>query len=142
MYRHSQREGLFPEPSLSKVPTLTSSLRMDGKGCAGHPPDRPPVMIAATAIDKTGMADEVCHVLLGSSFLPVHFDGSASLMCSAAVSTGDPAYLCTIQLKRMFASKAFRNAGADALGFAGSFNRQRYSSPYPQSRSFSDSACC
>ena len=60
------------------------------QGCAGHPPDRPAVMIAATAIDKTTMAHEVCHVLLGSSFSPVHVDDSANLMCSAAVCTWRP----------------------------------------------------
>jgi peptidoglycan hydrolase-like protein with peptidoglycan-binding domain len=75
------------------------------QGCAGHLPDRPAVMIAATAVDKTTMAHEVCHVLLGKSFSPVHVGDSANLMCSAAVCTGDPAYLSAVQLKRIFASK-------------------------------------
>jgi hypothetical protein len=42
------------------------------QGCAGHPPDRAAVMIAASAVDKTTVAHEVGHVLLGSSFRPVH----------------------------------------------------------------------
>ncbi|MGA7391980.1 MAG: hypothetical protein WBL40_18695 [Terrimicrobiaceae bacterium] len=75
---------------------------MDGKGCT----DRPAVMTAATALDKTKMAHEVCRVLLGSRFLPVHVDDSVDLMCSAAVCTGDSAYLSTVQLKRIFASKS------------------------------------
>jgi peptidoglycan hydrolase-like protein with peptidoglycan-binding domain len=75
------------------------------QGCAGHLPDRPAVMIAATAFDKTTMAHEVCHVLLGKSFSPVHVGDSANLMCSSALCTGEPAYLSAVQLKRVFASK-------------------------------------
>ncbi|RDJ24957.1 hypothetical protein DWF00_17250 [Bosea caraganae] len=75
------------------------------QGCAGHAPTRPAVMIAASAIDKTTMAHEVCHALLGSHFVPVHTDDSANLMCNAAVCTGAPAYLTVSQLNRVFASK-------------------------------------
>ncbi len=75
------------------------------QGCAGHAPTRPAVMIAAAAVDKTTMAHEVCHAVLGSSFAPVHVDEDANLMCSAAVCTGDPAYLSVAQLNRVFASK-------------------------------------
>jgi peptidoglycan hydrolase-like protein with peptidoglycan-binding domain len=75
------------------------------QGCAGHAPDRPAVMIAATAIDKTTMAHEVCHVLLGSSFDPVHTDDNANLMCAAPVCTGRPAHLTVKQLDRILASK-------------------------------------
>jgi peptidoglycan hydrolase-like protein with peptidoglycan-binding domain len=75
------------------------------QGCAGHAPTRPAVMIAASAIDKTTMAHEVCHVLLGSSFAPVHVDEDANLMCSAPVCTGNPAFLSVAQLNRVFASK-------------------------------------
>lgn len=75
------------------------------QGCAGHAPTRPAVMIAASAIDKTTMAHEVCHAILGSSFRPVHTDDDANLMCNAAVCTGNPAYLTVAQLNRVFASK-------------------------------------
>jgi peptidoglycan hydrolase-like protein with peptidoglycan-binding domain len=75
------------------------------QGCAGHAPDRPAVMIAASAVDKTTMAHEVCHSILGSHFVPVHTDDSANLMCAAAVCTGAPAYLTVSQLNRVFASK-------------------------------------
>ncbi|AMJ62819.1 peptidoglycan-binding domain-containing protein [Bosea sp. PAMC 26642] len=86
-------------------------LRTDTKkgttlqGCAGHEPNRPAVMIAASAIDKTTMAHEVGHVLLGSSFDPVHTDDDANLMCNAPVCTGKPAYFTVKQLNRIFASK-------------------------------------
>lgn len=75
------------------------------QGCAGHAPTRPAVMIAASAIDKTTMAHEVCHALLGSSFAPVHTDDDANLMCNAPVCTGAPAHLTVAQLNRIFASK-------------------------------------
>ncbi|WP_395701370.1 peptidoglycan-binding protein [Aquabacterium sp.] len=75
------------------------------QGCAGHPPSQPAVMIASTAVDKTTMAHEVCHVLLGSSFAPVHVNEDANLMCAAPVCTGNPAFLGVAQLNRIFASK-------------------------------------
>ena len=107
---------------------------MDGKGCT----DRPAVMTAATALDKTKMAHEVCRVLLGSRFLPVHVDDSVDLMCSAAVCTGDSAYLSTVQLKRIFAIKRYETIRADALGF-----RSDFQVPTPITRRCSsDSACC
>jgi peptidoglycan hydrolase-like protein with peptidoglycan-binding domain len=75
------------------------------QGCAGTATDRPAVMIAATAVDKTTMAHEVCHILLGSGFVPVHDNDSRNLMCSAPVCTGNPAYLNDVQLKAIRASR-------------------------------------
>lgn len=75
------------------------------QGCAGHPPNQPAVMIAATATDKTTMAHEVCHVLLGASFAPVHVNEDANLMCGVPICTGNPAFLSVAQLNRIFASK-------------------------------------
>ncbi|HET6467582.1 MAG TPA: peptidoglycan-binding domain-containing protein [Geminicoccaceae bacterium] len=85
--------------------TLRKSNGETLQGCAGTTQVRPAVMIAATAIDKTTMAHEVCHVLLGSSFTPVHEADSKNLMCSAAVCTGNPAYLNDAQLKAIRASR-------------------------------------
>ena len=67
--------------------------------------DRPAVMIASSAVDKTTMAHEVCHVLLGSGFVPVHDNDSKNLMCCAPVCTGNPAYLNDAQLKAVRASR-------------------------------------
>jgi peptidoglycan hydrolase-like protein with peptidoglycan-binding domain len=78
--------------------TLKESKGNTLQGCAGHAPDRPAVMVASTAVDKTTMAHEVCHVLLGSSFTPVHVNDSKNLMCSAAICTGNPAVLADDQL--------------------------------------------
>jgi hypothetical protein len=75
------------------------------QGCAGHAPDRPAVMIASDAIDKTTMAHEVCHVLLGSAFTPVHEKDSNNLMCEAAICTGNPAVLNDTQLKQIRTSR-------------------------------------
>lgn len=75
------------------------------QGCAGHAPTRPAVMIAASAVDKTTLAHEVCHVLLGSAFVPVHEADSKNLMCEAAICTGNPASLTDAQLTKLRASK-------------------------------------
>jgi peptidoglycan hydrolase-like protein with peptidoglycan-binding domain len=75
------------------------------QGCAGSVPDRPAVMIAADAVDKTTMAHEVGHILLGSGFQPTHEADSKNLMCQAAVCTGNPAYLNDAQLKAIRASR-------------------------------------
>ena len=75
------------------------------QGCAGHAPNRPAVMIAASAVDKTTLAHEVCHVLLSSAFTPVHEADSKNLMCSAPVCTGNPATLTDAQLTKIRASR-------------------------------------
>ncbi len=98
----------FVGPNDVTVYFATVLRKKDGstlQGCAGHPPNQPAVMIAATAVDKTTMAHEVCHVLLGSSFAPVHVGEDANLMCTAPVCTGNPAFLSVAQLNRIFASK-------------------------------------
>lgn len=75
------------------------------QGCAGHAPSRPAAMVSATAIDKTTMAHEVGHVLLGSGFTPVHHPDSNNLMCEAAVCTGNPAFIDDKQLAAIRSSR-------------------------------------
>lgn len=104
------KQGVGPNDITVYFATVLRTGKTKGKdvtlqGCAGHAPNRPAVMIAAAAIDKTTMAHEVCHVLLGSSFEPVHTDDDANLMCSAPVCTGKPAHLTVKQLNRIFATK-------------------------------------
>jgi peptidoglycan hydrolase-like protein with peptidoglycan-binding domain len=48
-------------------------------GCGGHAKDRPACTIAARA-GAWDTAHEVCHVLLGSSFAPVHISDRRNLM--------------------------------------------------------------
>jgi hypothetical protein len=93
---------------------------MDGKGCT----DPPAVMIAATAPDKTTMALEVGNVLLGIELFAGARRGLGQF--GAAVCIGDSAYLSTVQLKRIFATKALRNDTGRRAGVS-----QRFSSPYP-----------
>ncbi len=95
-------------PNEIKVYYATTLRQKDGstlQGCAGSPPHRPAAMIAADAVDKTTMAHEVGHILLGSAFTPVHENDSKNLMCAAAICTGKPAYLTDTQLKAIRASR-------------------------------------
>jgi peptidoglycan hydrolase-like protein with peptidoglycan-binding domain len=99
------RQGVGPNDIL--VYFATTLRQLDGstlQGCAGHAPNRPAVMIASTAVDKTTMAHEVGHVLLGSSFTPVHVADSNNLMCSAAICTGNPPILTDDQLRAIRSS--------------------------------------
>jgi peptidoglycan hydrolase-like protein with peptidoglycan-binding domain len=75
------------------------------QGCAGTATSRPAVMIAAAAVDPTTLAHECCHVLLGSTFTPVHEKDSANLMCEAAICTGHPPTFTQAQIDRIKASK-------------------------------------
>jgi peptidoglycan hydrolase-like protein with peptidoglycan-binding domain len=94
------REGVGPNDIV--VYFATTLREQNGntlQGCAGHAPGKPAVMVAADAVDKTTMAHEVCHVLLGPKFSPVHVDGNTkNLMTGAAVCTGNPASLTDDQL--------------------------------------------
>ncbi len=78
------------------------------QGCAGSEQSRPAVMIASDAVDKTTMAHEVGHILLGSSFSPVHDIDARNLMCEAPICTGNPAYLNDAQLKAIRSSRFLR----------------------------------
>lgn len=96
------REGVGPNEIV--VYFATTLKEKDGttlQGCAGHRPGRPACMVAATAFDKTTMAHEVGHVLLGSSFTPVHETDTKNLMTGAPLCTGNPASLNDEQLKRI-----------------------------------------
>ena len=84
-------------------------------------------MIAATALDKTTMAHEVCDVLSGIEL----FAGARRRLgqFGAAVCIGDSAYLSTVQLKRIFASQSVQKRyGPTRWGFAAIFKS------LPQSR--------
>ncbi len=103
------KQGVKPDDvTVYFATTLRENDGSTLQGCAGHEPVRPACMVASDASDKTTMAHEVGHVLLGSSFAPVHVGDSANLMCEAAICTGNPAHLNPAQLKRIFASKFLR----------------------------------
>jgi len=71
------------------------------QGCASHRPGKPACIVASTAVDKTTMAHEVGHVLLTSSFVPVHTTDSNNLMCEAPVCTGNPAIFTPEQVAKI-----------------------------------------
>jgi hypothetical protein len=106
------RQGVLPNDVLVYFSTVLKERDVrtkDGKtkvgqtlqGCAGHPPQRPAAMIAASAKDPTTMAHEVGHVLLGSGFRPVHTADASNLMCEAAICTGKPPILTPSQVLAM-----------------------------------------
>lgn len=74
-------------------------------GCAGHRPGAPTVVVSAVGSRWT-LGHEVCHVLLGPSFVPVHTTDPVNLMFSptAGIST-DPPGLTTEQVTRAQASR-------------------------------------
>jgi hypothetical protein len=67
-------------------------------GCAGHEPSKPSVMVSSVG-SKWTLAHELCHVLLGPTFTPVHATSTANLMYAPSASiTADPPGLTTDQL--------------------------------------------
>lgn len=73
-------------------------------GCGGHMPNRP-ACIVARAGTQYCTAHEVGHVLLGSTFAPVHIDdASNNLMHSIDFLRPRPPVLTDLQVQRMKAS--------------------------------------
>ncbi len=58
-------------------------------GCGGHLPGRPACILAASAA-RYSTAHELGHVMLGSSFTPVHDSAISNLMYAYENRTGDP----------------------------------------------------
>ena len=69
-------------------------------GCGGHLPGRPACILAASAA-RYSTAHEVGHVMLGSSFSPVHDSAISNLMYAYENRTGDPPSLNDRQLMQM-----------------------------------------
>ena len=100
LLQNQGRQGVGPNEIVAYFATTLREPNGDTlQGCAGHAPGRPAVMIASDASDKTTLAHEVGHVLLGSKFVPVHLDNDTNnLMTGAAICTGNPATLNDAQL--------------------------------------------
>lgn len=97
------RQGVGPTDILVYFANQIKQLDGSGlDGCAGHEPGKPAVMVAATAT-KYAMCHEVCHVLLGSSFTPVHVDDKTNLMFGGYLGnlTKKPPVLTPAQLKQV-----------------------------------------
>lgn len=70
-------------------------------GCGGHAPKRPACIVTAAGSPWT-TAHEVGHVLLGSSFAPVHESSSSNLMFHSTPGiTGDPPSLTDAQVAQI-----------------------------------------
>ncbi|MBI5718676.1 MAG: peptidoglycan-binding protein [Burkholderiales bacterium] len=76
-----QLQGLGTPAPASDVLVFHVNRFADGNvlGCGGHAPDRPACTVTANAL-AWDTAHEVCHVLLGSTFAPVHVDDRRNLM--------------------------------------------------------------
>jgi peptidoglycan hydrolase-like protein with peptidoglycan-binding domain len=102
LLQNKGREGVGPNDIVVYFATTLMEDNGDTlQGCAGHVPGRPACMVAASAFDKTTMAHEVGHVLLGSSFTPVHTTDTKNLMTDAPLCTGNPATLTDDQLAQI-----------------------------------------
>lgn len=74
-------------------------------GCAGHLPNRPSVVVAATGSRWT-LGHELGHVLLGPSFTPGHSLDKGNLMFAPTVDiTADPPSFTEAQAKAIRSSK-------------------------------------
>ena len=69
-------------------------------GCGGHLTNRPGCIVARAGT-KWCTAHEVCHVLLGSSFNPVHINDSRNLMHSVDIQRSATPTLTASQVTRI-----------------------------------------
>jgi hypothetical protein len=100
------RDGVSPSDIM--VYYVNGIKQPDGKGldgCAGHKPGGPAVCVAASGT-KYAMAHEVCHVLLTSTFVPVHTPDKSNLMFEGFLGnlTADPPGLLESQVRKMRSS--------------------------------------
>ena len=72
-------------------------------GCGGHLPDRPACIVAKRG-SRFCTAHEVCHVLLGSGFSPVHITDTNNLMHPVDISRSRVPTLTTAQISAVKAS--------------------------------------
>lgn len=68
-----------PVPSSEILVFFVNRFSVALNGCGGHMTNRP-ACIVAKAGTKWCTAHEICHVLLGSAFRPVHIDDTSNLM--------------------------------------------------------------
>jgi hypothetical protein len=69
-------------------------------GCGGHAPNRPACTVAANA-SRWDTAHEACHVLLTSSFNPVHINDTRNLMHPTASSFATTPVLTMAQVNKI-----------------------------------------
>lgn len=72
-------------------------------GCGGHMPNRPACIVAKAGTNWC-TAHEVCHVLLGSAFRPVHIEDATNLMHSVDLSRSRTPGLTAAQVTQIKSS--------------------------------------
>ncbi|MFO1267206.1 MAG: peptidoglycan-binding protein [Rubrivivax sp.] len=101
----NQLQGLGTPAPPSDILVFHVNRFADGNvlGCGGHAPNRPACTITASAL-AWDTAHEVCHVLLGSSFAPVHVNDRRNLMHPTSRSLKSVPVLTDRQVARIRAS--------------------------------------
>jgi len=95
-----------PAPDNDVMVYFVESFGASILGCGGHAPNEPACIVAAAgSISDT--AHEVGHVLLGSSFRPVHFRSRRNLMFSVTSRSRNPV-IHPRQVKAMKKSRCCR----------------------------------
>lgn len=89
-----------PAPSRDVLVYFIQSFNPQLNGCGGHAPNRPACTVAATGTQWT-VAHELCHVLLGSGFAPVHVNDTRNLMNTTTATITSIPSLTEKQLRRM-----------------------------------------
>ena len=74
-------------------------------GCGGHLPGKPACILGSAAA-RYSTAHEVGHVMLGSSFTPVHDSAISNLMYAFENRTGDPPSLNAAQVTQIKLSRS------------------------------------
>lgn len=87
-------------PSNEILVYYVKSLRQGKLGCGGHAPNRPAVTVGGQA-SRWDTAHEVGHVLLGSSFAPVHVNDRRNLMHPTVAKYATIPVLTDKQVKQM-----------------------------------------
>ena len=104
-YADLQRTG-SPAPANDIVVYFVDRFSQSIHGCGGHLANRP-ACVVAKAGTQWCTAHEVCHVLLGSSFSPVHMTSTGNLMHSVDIQRTVPS-LTSAQVTRIKASPLCR----------------------------------
>lgn len=96
-----------PAPATDVLVYFVKSFKEQLNGCGGHSKGRPACTVAETGTRWT-VAHELCHVLLGSSFAPVHVVDTRNLMNTTTSTITSMPTLTVAQLAQIRKSSACR----------------------------------
>jgi hypothetical protein len=98
-YQEIQQLG-SPVPANDITVYFINRFTVSLNGCGGHMPNRP-ACIVAKAGSRWCTAHEVCHVLLSSTFRPVHIEDAANLMHSVDLARAKTPGLTDSQVQQI-----------------------------------------